>query len=106
MLCPVGKDTGDDNWPCASLAEDAGLAPLLGTERGLGGVAPTTEGELPWGPGLLLVLLLKMELRLPRLLRLCSPADAPGLCTAPDHNKEYQHDCSNCRWWQWKVLVD
>ncbi len=86
MLCPVGKDTWDDDRHCASPAEEAGLAPFPRAERGLGGVAPVTEGELPWGAKLLLVLLLRMELRLPRLLRLCSPADAPGLCTAPDHN--------------------
>ena len=45
-----------------------------------------TEGELPWGVRLLLVLLLKKEPRLPRLFRPCSPADAPGLCAAPDDN--------------------
>ena len=67
-----------------SPADKAGLAPSPGTEQGLGSAAPETEGELPWGARLLLVLLLKKEPRLPRLFRLCIPADAPGLCTAPD----------------------
>ena len=80
LLCKVIWDA----WPCASPAEEAGLMPAPGIEKGLGGAAPVTEGELPWGVRLLLVLLLKKEPRLPRLLRLCSPADAPGLCAGPD----------------------
>ena len=74
-----------DAWPCASPAEEAGLTPAPGTEKGLSGAAPVTEGELPWGVRHLLGLLFKKEPRLPRLFRLCSPADAPGLCAAPDN---------------------
>lgn len=64
----------------ASPAADLSLAATLGSDRGLG-VAPVTEGELPWGVRLLL--LLNRDPLLARLLRLCSPADAPGLDTAP-----------------------
>lgn len=43
------------------------------------GVTPVTEGELPGGVRLLLLL---NKAPLPPLFRLCSPADAPGLATA------------------------
>lgn len=74
----------------ASPAAALGLTAFLGTEMGLLaspgadeglGAAPVTEGGLPWGVRLLL--LLKKEALLGRLFRLCSPAEAPGLDTAP-----------------------
>lgn len=44
LLCEAIRD---DDWPCASPADGAGLLPSPGTEKGLGSAAPVTEGELP-----------------------------------------------------------
>ena len=82
MLWLLRKAVWDDDGPRASPADEAGLMPAPGVEKGLGCAALVTDGKLPWEVRLLLVPLLKKEPRLPRLFRLCSPADAPGLCTA------------------------
>ena len=72
-----------DRLDAAGLGAVMGLGQYLGPDRGLG-PAPVTEGGLSWGVRLLL--LLKREPLLPRLLRICRPADAPGLATARQHS--------------------